>query len=318
MATPHASQRWGTRDPVPTETRDLLVTEPFDLAATCGPVAWVGDRSPRHHWEDGTLTWVGWEHDRVVTRQVWQAAPERLVVTGSASPEHDAGWAAATFGFGNDPPVFTDPGIKRLHQQFPGLHPYCDGSIFDGLVTSIVGQSISVAAAAITQKRLTALFTPPLIIGNRGFAPLPTAERLADASPELVRTSGVTWRRAEALVFAAREALAGNLPATADALNDGPAAARALLGLPLVGNWTAQSTLLWGIGAPDAYPAGDVALLRAVRLVYNQQEATLMEMDAIAEAWRPARGHAARLLWTALFGPPPGGISTTSERTMRG
>lgn len=40
---------------------------------------------------------------------------------------------------------------------------------------------------------------------------------------------------------------------------------RELRKLPLVGPWTAASALLWGLGEPDAYPRGDVALLRPGR-----------------------------------------------------
>ncbi len=48
----------------------LPMAAPFSLALTCGPVAWVGHRSPRHAWYAGTLTWIGWEGDQVVWRQV--------------------------------------------------------------------------------------------------------------------------------------------------------------------------------------------------------------------------------------------------------
>jgi 3-methyladenine DNA glycosylase/8-oxoguanine DNA glycosylase len=77
------------------------------------------------------------------------------------------------------------------------------------------------------------------------------------------------------------------------------------MALPLVGRWTAESVVLWGIGAPDAHPTGDVALLRAARAAYGRPELTLKELDVLAEQWRPARGLAARLLWTELFGPAP-------------
>jgi 3-methyladenine DNA glycosylase/8-oxoguanine DNA glycosylase len=78
-----------------------------------------------------------------------------------------------------------------------------------------------------------------------------------------------------------------------------------LLALPLVGRWTAESVLLWGLGADDAYPTGDVALLRAARLAYGQPDMTHSELNALAEAWRPGRSWAARWLWLNLFGPAP-------------
>jgi DNA-3-methyladenine glycosylase II len=121
----------------------------------------------------------------------------------------------------------------------------------------------------------------------------------------LVRSSGVTWRRAEAIIHAAREMLAGNLPPDDIARSDPDAAVRELMKLPLVGRWTAESVVLWGIGAPNAHPTGDVALLRAAKAPYNLPDLTLKSLDVLAEQWQPTRGLAARLLWTEFFGPAP-------------
>jgi 3-methyladenine DNA glycosylase/8-oxoguanine DNA glycosylase len=175
--------------------------------------------------------------------------------------------------------------------------------LFEGLISSIAGQSISVAAAAVAQARLAALFHPGIEVAGRRFLPFPRVEQLAESEPAFIRQSGVTWRRAEAIVAAARAELAGQLPTAADANHDPDAARSALRALPLVGPWTAESALLWGLGAVDAHPTGDVALLRAVRLAYDRPEITLKELDTLADAWRPARAWAARLLWTNLLGP---------------
>jgi DNA-3-methyladenine glycosylase II len=142
-------------------------------------------------------------------------------------------------------------------------------------------------------------------VNSVDFRPLPRADQLAEASAELIRSSGVTWKRAEAIRHAASEALSGSLPDDEEARRDPDEAVRALMTLPLVGRWTAESVVLWGIGAPNAHPTGDVALLRAAKHAYNQQDLTLKTLDTLAEQWQPARGLAARLLWTHLFGPAP-------------
>ncbi|MDQ3653533.1 MAG: hypothetical protein M3457_00445, partial [Chloroflexota bacterium] len=163
----------------------------------------------------------------------------------------------------------------------------------------------SVAAAAVTQAKLAALFAEPVTIEGEPYRPLPHPSQLAGSTDDLIRTSGVTWKRAAAIRFAARELLAGNLPTDDFAREQPEAAVTELMKLPLVGRWTAESVVLWGVGAPNAHPTGDVALLRAARLAYGQPEMTLKELDVLAEQWQPARGLAARLLWTDLFGPAP-------------
>lgn len=234
-----------------------------------------------------------------------QRSPDRADITGSANAGGDGEWGSAVLGMDIPMPSFDDPVITALVARFPGLHPYCDGSLFDGIVTAIVGQSISVAAAAVTQAKLAALYADPVKLEGREFRPLPTARHLAESSIELIRSSGVTWKRAEGIRHAARELIAGALPTDEDARSHPDEAVKALIGLPLIGRWTAESAVLWGIGAPDAHPTGDVALLRAARQAYNRPAMTLKELDRLAEEWRPGRGLAARLLWTNLFGPAP-------------
>lgn len=290
-------------DPV----RRLPVPEAFSLAQTCGPAAWVGERSPRQRWSEGTLTWIGSDDDRIVWRQCRQTSPASIDITGSAGTGDDRAWASAVLGIDGAMPHFTDPVMDGLSQTFPGLRAYCDGSLFAGIITSIIGQSISVAAAAVTQAKLAASFAEPTSIDGRVFHPLPTAHQLAEAPLVLIRASGVTWRRAEALQHAAREEIAGNLPADSFARAEPDDTVRALMELPLVGRWTAESAVLWGTGAPDAHPTGDIALLRAAREAYRDPDLTLKELDHLSESWRPARGIAARLLWTALFGTAPTG-----------
>jgi 3-methyladenine DNA glycosylase/8-oxoguanine DNA glycosylase len=283
----------------------LPVPDAFSLTQTCGPVAWVGERSPRHRWANGTLTWIGWDDGRIAWRQCRQRQNGMLDITGTAPQARDGEWASAVLGIGGTMPDFPDPVMNELAGQFPGLRAYCDGSLFDGIVTSIVGQSISVAAAAVTQAKLATSFAELTEIDGRAFRPLPSAWQLAEASLALIRASGVTWKRAEGIQYAARQQIAGALPSDAAARERPDDAVRALMELPLVGRWTAESAVLWGIGAPDAHPTGDIALLRATRQAYGNQDLTLKDLDRLSDSWRPGRGIAARLLWTALFGTAP-------------
>lgn len=282
--------------------RTLSVPGSFSLSQTCAPVVWAKQRSPRHEWMNGALVVVESRNEQVVWRKVTQLASERLHITGNDTDDSDEEWARRVLGIDVSLPHFNDATAQGLAREFPGLRPYADGSLFDGIITSIVGQSISVVSAAATQYKLAAAFAEPVVIAGRAFYPLPAASQLAEASVELVRSSGVTWKRAEAIRFAARAYLNGELPKDEMARANPAEAKRALLALPLVGPWTAESALLWGIGAPDAHPTGDVALLRAARHVYDRSEMTLKDLDVLAEGWRPARALAARLMWTALFG----------------
>lgn len=259
-------------------------------------------------WVDGAFLWVGREAGRVVYRVVRQTGDGGLAIEGPAAVSRDVLWTRHVLGIGYRPPTIGDPVIARLSAAFPGLRPYSAGSLFEGLVTSIVGQSITVASAAIATTRLAALFHPGLEIHGHILRPLPTPAELAAADPATLRTSGVTWRRAGALVSAGRAALGPDWPTDELARAD-PATARSRLReLPSVGPWTAASALLWGIGAVDVHPRNDAALLRAARVAFDRPDLDHRALDAMAENWVPGGGWAARLLWHALLGPAPAAL----------
>jgi DNA-3-methyladenine glycosylase II len=70
-----------------------------------------------------------------------------------------------------------------------------------------------------------------------------------------------------------------------------------------VGPWTADIYLLAVLGAADAWPKGDLALRIAVQdLLHLKSRPEISEMIGIAEAWRPHRAVAARLLWSHYRG----------------
>ena len=283
----------------------------FSLAETCVPVAWAAGRWPDLDWRARCMIRVGYDaRGRVVPVVAWPGADPDTLAVASPSPEA-AGMIAPILNLDRSAPDWDDPVIAALADRFHGLRPFAHGSVYLGLVTSIVGQSISVASAATTQRRLAALLSDATEIAGRPFWPLPTAGRLARATPEQVRTSGVTWRRAEALVAIARIAADGRLPdRRADWATLPPEARLALLReLPLVGPWTARSTLLWGVADERVWPSGDVALLRAARLAYDDPTLDMTGLAALAEGWGLAPGWATRLLWAGLFGAAPATMS---------
>jgi AraC family transcriptional regulator of adaptative response / DNA-3-methyladenine glycosylase II len=75
-----------------------------------------------------------------------------------------------------------------------------------------------------------------------------------------------------------------------------------LRALPGIGEWTAQYIAMREMREPDAFPAGDVGLLRALTDAEGVRP-TSRELLARAERWRPWRAYAAQHLWAS--GMPP-------------
>jgi 3-methyladenine DNA glycosylase/8-oxoguanine DNA glycosylase len=119
----------------------------------------------------------------------------------------------------------------------------------------------------------------------------PSAERLVDAP---LSDLGVMPKRSEAIRSLARAVLDGDLVfETASGLDE---VIETLTALPGVGAWTAHYIAMRAFSEPDAFPAGDMGLLRGAAELEasNLSEAELRKR---AEAWRPWRAYAAMYLW---------------------
>jgi DNA-3-methyladenine glycosylase II len=161
---------------------------------------------------------------------------------------------------------------------------------FEGLAMIIVGQQVSVASAAAIWAR----------VKNR-FDPLHPQAILAATDDDL-RGCGLSSPKIRTMRAAADAAASGAVPL--DSLPDLPAdeAHARLVTVKGIGPWTADIYLLFCLGHPDAFPAGDLALQEAVRMGYGlEARPDAAGLTAFAERWRPWRGAAAKLLW-AYYG----------------
>ncbi|MET7246002.1 DNA-3-methyladenine glycosylase 2 family protein [Methylobacterium sp. EM32] len=179
-----------------------------------------------------------------------------------------------------------DPVMARLVAEgaVPTLRKRPPG--FEGLAGIVVSQQISTASAAAIWGRLTAVL-PDL-----------TAEALAAAPDDLLRGAGLSAPKIRTLRAAASAIVAGDLPL--DSLHARPAdeAHRLMVSVHGIGPWTADVYLLFCLGHPDAFPAGDLALQEAARLADGHEtRPSAAALTARAEAWRPWRGVAAKVLW---------------------
>jgi DNA-3-methyladenine glycosylase II len=155
-----------------------------------------------------------------------------------------------------------------------------------GLVASVVGQQVSTASAAAILRRLNAAF------------PDISAERIAAASDAELLAVGLSRAKLRTLRAISAAILGGRL--SLQDLADMPAeeAHAALTAIPGIGPWTADIYLLFCLGHPDAFPAGDLALQEAARVLLElPSRPTAKALAAIAERWRPWRGVAAGMLW---------------------
>jgi DNA-3-methyladenine glycosylase II len=115
---------------------------------------------------------------------------------------------------------------------------------------------------------------------------------------EGARSAGLTRQKARYVVALAQAVVDRtiDLEAVASAADD---AARTILrAVPGVGPWTIDVYLLMALRRPDAWPTADIALAASAQFVKGlPHRPSPVELDLLAEAWRPWRAVAARLLW---------------------
>jgi AraC family transcriptional regulator, regulatory protein of adaptative response / DNA-3-methyladenine glycosylase II len=170
---------------------------------------------------------------------------------------------------------------------------------FEIAVRALLGQQVSVAAARTLAGRLVARCGTPLGRAAAGGIThrFPTAAQVAAADLDRL---GITTARATALRTLAAAVASGALDlATPRALDE---AVAALTRLPGVGAWTAQYIAMRALGEPDAFPAGDLGVRRA--LAAGGRLPRERDVLARAESWRPWRAYAAVALWTGPSGAP--------------
>ena len=196
-----------------------------------------------------------------------------------------------------------DPDLAPLVARRPGLRVPGAWDGFELAVRAILGQQITVVAARGLAGRIVHDWGDalPVALADQidGVSHVfPGAERLA-----LADLSVLPMPRARS---ASLESLARAV--AADPLLFGPrrglAEAIAILkALPGVGEWTAQYIAMRELREPDAFPAADVALMRALE-DGDGRRPNAAQLLARAEAWRPWRAYAALHLWASLAPNP--------------
>lgn len=181
------------------------------------------------------------------------------------------------------PSVRRDPGL-RVNGAFDA---------FEAAVRVVLGQQVSVRAATTVAGRLAAAMGEPVETPFAGLDRLaPTADAVFQAGEDRIARVGMPGARARTLIALAAAIRSGDLRlergADPDRVRD------RMLALPGVGPWTANLVAMRALGAPDAFPAGDLGVLRALGVK------SAREAEARAEAWRPWRAYAAMHLWNQL------------------
>jgi DNA-3-methyladenine glycosylase II len=182
-----------------------------------------------------------------------------------------------------------DAVFAALEAGLPGYRPPLQPDPWEALVTSITAQQVSLHAAFAIRSRLIERFGEKHDVAWA----FPTRERVARLREEELLAVGFSRRKAEYLIGLARLEL--DLGALANLADDEVVAAiTAVRGL---GRWSADWFLARVLGRGAAWPAGDLAVRKAVSRFYgNGLPLTELEVRAVGERFGEHANLAAHML----------------------
>lgn len=157
---------------------------------------------------------------------------------------------------------------------------------FETFVNIIIGQQVSVHAAAAIRGRLLAAADPL------------TPESMLALDDDALKAVGLSRRKMEYSRLLAQDVLEGRFDPDGLHKLDDDAIMEAIVARKGLGRWSAEVYMLFALGRTDVWPADDLAVIVAVqRLKGLDDRPNRKLMDELAEDWRPHRGMVALLMW---------------------
>jgi DNA-3-methyladenine glycosylase II len=160
---------------------------------------------------------------------------------------------------------------------------------FQSLALSIVGQQLSVKAAATIKERVKAL------------APEFTPEALLAIDADTLRAAGLSYAKGASIHDLSAKALGGELDLARLDEMDNEDIIRMVSAVKGIGRWTAEMFLMFSLGRPDVLSVGDFGLQRSAKWLFAMEDRPDKKyLEQHAHKWAPYRSAASFYLWEAI------------------
>jgi AraC family transcriptional regulator of adaptative response / DNA-3-methyladenine glycosylase II len=185
-----------------------------------------------------------------------------------------------------------DPLLAERIHKYPGLRLPGSWDPFETAVRAVVGQQISVKGAVTQLGRIAHLVGVPHDGDDDPHLTrfFPTAAEMMAGD---ITSIGMPQKRKETLRQIARQIVTGSLQL--DTVGEYSRFIDSMTAIPGIGDWTANYVAMRALGEPDAFPASDLGIMKALQVGDTRPTARLVATRA--EAWRPWRAYAAIYLW---------------------
>ena len=190
-----------------------------------------------------------------------------------------------------------DPRLQPIIEQhgLPDFVPHTD--YYQALVSEIIGQQLSVKAAAAIRKKFVDLFG--------GTFPLPDA--ILAISPDELRSAGLSWAKVTYVQDLARHILGSKIQFDRFDTLSNEEITKELIDVKGIGEWTSHMFLMFCIGRLDVLPTGDLGIKNGIRALYGLKDIpTPEQITQLAKKynWHPYESVASWYIWASLDNKP--------------
>jgi len=194
-----------------------------------------------------------------------------------------------------------DKRLGKLIDALPGYKHMRGPDLWTMMLSSLVAQQISGAAARSIRGKLARMYGHVIRVDNEDVPVLPAPEVMVALKDEQLREAGFSFKKAEYGRGMAQALLDGTIvPEDLKAMPAEQMIAK-LSSLKGVGVWTAECIGIFCLGHQDLLPADDLGIQNAVAKVYKLKERPKpKELRVLGEKWIGWRSWATAYLWAGL------------------
>lgn len=239
--------------------------------------------------------------------------PKLRVALEGPGEDSSRGRAAAerlvkgALGAGTDIRLFSraarvDPLLAPVVRRFRGLRIAGYPSLWEALVTAVLSQQVNLSLAFGIRAHLATEFGRRRKVKDDTYFAFPLPDVIAEAGERGLEGFRMSSGKIDTVVRLANAFASEEISEDVIAALPEETAVERLTGIKGIGRWTAETALLRGLGREDAFPAGDLGIVKylAEGLFEHGRRASESEMRLYAERWRPWRGLALVYFWAEL------------------
>ncbi len=182
--------------------------------------------------------------------------------------------------------------LAPIAPHFRGLKLPASPTVFESLVMAVLSQQVNLTFAYSIKKELVETFGDKWSVNGETYHAFPSPKRFAEETEESMRRFRLSRAKAGTLVRLGQAFVSGTLKEEELAALPDEEVVERLIQVKGIGRWSAEIALLRGLARADAFPGGDLGVVKYVAqgLLGETEKASEADMRAFAERWRPYRG----------------------------